>query len=190
MLHVVRIRAAVSPDVAGGPAGRPDVVVAADRADVLPPGADADERGVLLVGDDLLGFVDVNDHLRAEGERATEGRHRLGLVENRFERVSGLDPVVVATVEQTDVVDAGVTKDQRRAARGDLSRPASRPLLIGMALGIAAIEDHGRVARDAKGPQGDLELLWGAAGSVPPVFSGGCGWGGRARGVGFLSLFL
>src|SRR5207248_4082078 len=43
VLHVVGIRAAVSPDVAGDPAGRADVVVAADRADVLPPGADADE---------------------------------------------------------------------------------------------------------------------------------------------------
>src|SRR3989442_330665 len=39
-----------------------------------------------------------------------------------------------------------------------------------MALGIAAIEDDGRVARDARGPQGDLEFLWGAAIPVARIF--------------------
>src|ERR1700756_2743866 len=65
MLHVVRVTAAVAPDVAGDPSGRRDVVVAAALADVLVPGADADEGGALPVGEDLLRAVDVDDHLRA-----------------------------------------------------------------------------------------------------------------------------
>src|SRR2546430_6648083 len=63
VLHVVGVGATVPPDVARDPAGRADVVVAADLADVLPPGADADERGMLPIGEDLLGVLDVEDEL-------------------------------------------------------------------------------------------------------------------------------
>src|SRR5947208_6110725 len=64
VLHVVRVRAAIPPDVTGDPAGSTDVVVAADLADVLVPSPDADESGILPVGQDLLGLVDVDDELR------------------------------------------------------------------------------------------------------------------------------
>ncbi len=65
MLHVVGVGAAVTPDVAGDPARGNDVVVAAALADVLVPGADADEGGAVGIGEDLFGFVDVDDELRA-----------------------------------------------------------------------------------------------------------------------------
>ena len=84
---------------------------------------------------------------------------RLGLVEDSLERVSGLDPVIVATIEQPDVVDARVSKDERRAAGSDLSGSTSRPLLVGVAFGIAAVEDDGGVARDPERAQGGLELF-------------------------------
>src|SRR4249919_3249614 len=43
VLHVVGVGPAVAPDIALDPAGRADVVVAADVTDVLAPGPDADE---------------------------------------------------------------------------------------------------------------------------------------------------
>src|SRR5207248_3197880 len=70
---------------------------------------------------------------------------------------------VVAAIEEADVVDARVAKDQRGPAGGDLSGPASRPFLVGVAFGIAPVEDDGGVGRDAEGAQGNLELFRGAA---------------------------
>ena len=118
---------------------------------------------MFLIGQNLLGLVDVDDDLRAQRNLDTERGDRLGLVQNGFQRISGLDPVVVAAIEEADVVDARVAKNQCRAAGRDLSRPATRPFLVGVAFGIAAIEDDGGVARDAERPQGDLELFRGAA---------------------------
>src|SRR4029079_17854121 len=43
VLHVVGVGAAVAPDIARDSAGRLDVVVAADLADVLLPAANADQ---------------------------------------------------------------------------------------------------------------------------------------------------
>src|SRR5207247_8320021 len=110
VLHVIRIRTAVSPDVARDPAGRTDVVVAADRADVLPPGTDANERGLLPIGQNLLGLVDVDDDLGPHRDLHTERGDRLWLVEDGFERISGLDPLVVAGSEESEIVDARVAK--------------------------------------------------------------------------------
>src|SRR5439155_9851335 len=138
MLHVVGIRATVAPDVTGDPARGVDVVVAADLADLLVPGPDADQSGVLLVGKDLLRLVDVDNDLRAQRNLDTERRDRRGLADDRLERVARPDPPVVAAVEQADVVDAGVAQDHRRSARRDLPGPASRPLLVGVAFGGAA----------------------------------------------------
>jgi hypothetical protein len=96
----------------------------------------------------LLGLDDVDDDLWTKRNVDTERRDRLGLVEDRFERVSGLDPVIVAAVEQANIGRARITKDERRLAGGDLSGSASRPFLVGMAFGIAAMEDDGDVPRD------------------------------------------
>src|SRR5438874_3429219 len=68
--------------------------------------------------------------------------------------------MVVSAIEQADVVDAGVTKDQCRTACGDLSGSASRPFLVGVALGIPTIEDDRRLAGDPERAQGCLELFW------------------------------
>src|SRR2546427_8088091 len=156
VLHVVGIRTAIPPDIAGNPAGRDDVVVAARRADVLLPGADADEGCMLLVGQDLLCVVDVDDDLRAPRDSGTEGCDPRWRVANRVEQVTRLDPVVVSAIEQADVVDAGVMKNQRRAACGNLSGAASGPLLVGMALRVAAIEDNRGVVGDPERTQGRL----------------------------------
>src|SRR5205823_1862588 len=78
VLHVVRVRAAVAPNVAGDPAGSADVVVAADVADVLLPAPDADQSGMLRVSHDLLGLVDVDDEVRPLRDLDTERRHRSG----------------------------------------------------------------------------------------------------------------
>jgi hypothetical protein len=83
--------------------------------------------------------------------------------------VAGLDPGVVAAVEQADVVDAAVAEDQRRTARGDLPGPASRPLLVGVAFRIAAVEDHRGVVGDAERAQRRLELFGRAAVPVDRV---------------------
>ena len=71
--------------------------------------------------------------------------------------------MVVAAIEESDIVDARVAKDQCGAAGGNLSGPASRPFLVGVAFGIAPVEDDGGVGRDANGAQGNLELFRGAA---------------------------
>ena len=73
------------------------------------------------------------------------------------------DPVVVAAVEEPDVVDAGVPEDQRRPRRRDLAGPPPRPLLVGVSLGVAAVEDDGRVAIDAQALERGLELCRGPA---------------------------
>src|SRR5205085_6055213 len=130
----------------------------ADRTDVLFPGADADEGRMLLISEDPLGVVDVDDGLRATRDRHAEGRGRHRLAEDRLQRITGLNPVVVSAIEQADVVDAGVMEDQGRTARGNLSGTASRPLLVGVALGVATIKDDSRVAGDPERAQGRLEL--------------------------------
>src|ERR1700737_1394299 len=84
VLHVIGIRAAVPPDVAPESAGRGNVVVAAHRADVLPPGPPPDERGMLLIGQDLPWLIDVDDDLGACRDLGAKRRDRLGLVEDRF----------------------------------------------------------------------------------------------------------
>src|SRR5262249_49855146 len=61
VLHVVGVAAAVAPHVALDPPGWADVVVAADLADVFAPRPHADQRRPGRVGDDLLGFLDVDD---------------------------------------------------------------------------------------------------------------------------------
>src|SRR5205823_1840529 len=149
----------VAPDVARDPAGRPDVVVAADPADVLVPRPDADEGRSGRVGDDLLGLVDVDDVLRPARDRGTEGGHRDGLSLDRLERVALLDPAVVATIEQPNVVDAGVPKDQRGARRRDLPGPPAGPLLVRIAFGVAAVQDDRRRRRDAERTNGLVEHL-------------------------------
>ena len=58
---------------------------------------------------------------------------------------AGPDPGVVATVEDADVVDAGVAQDERRAGGRDLAGTPARPLLVGLALGVPAVEDDRRV---------------------------------------------
>src|SRR3989442_3736502 len=166
MLHVVGTRATVAPDVTGDPPGRVDVVVTADLADVLVPGPDADQSGMLPVGKDLLRLVDVHDDLRAQRNLDTERRDRRGLADDRLERVARPDPPVVAAVEQADIVDAGVAQDHRRPAGCDLPGPSSRPLLVRVAFGVAAIEDDRCVAGDSERAQGLLELLRRAAVTV------------------------
>jgi hypothetical protein len=79
---------------------------------------------MLPVGEDLLGFADVDDELGTQRDLNTERSDRWRPVEDRLERVSGLDPVVVATIEQADVVDARITEDERRSTRGDLPGPS------------------------------------------------------------------
>src|SRR6266508_166738 len=76
VLHVVGVRAAVAPHVACDPPGRADVVVAADLADVLVPCPDADESRLFLVGENLLGLVDVDDDLRVQRDLDAERADR------------------------------------------------------------------------------------------------------------------
>src|SRR6185436_5587329 len=75
VLHVIRVRPAVAPDVAGNASRGLDVVVTAHLADVLAPGPDTDEGRCRGIGDDLLRLLDVDDDLRADGDRGSEGRH-------------------------------------------------------------------------------------------------------------------
>ena len=83
-----------------------------------------------------------------DGDVGAEERHRGGEVELRLQRLAGLHPGVVASVEQAYVLDAGVEEDQRGPGGGDLAGPATGPLLVGFTLGVAAVEDDGGVARD------------------------------------------
>src|SRR5207247_1059823 len=163
VLHVVGVGAAVAPHVAGDASCRADVVVTAVLTDVLVPGADADEGGAFGVGEDLLGLVDVDDGFGPLGDPNAERGDRLGLAADRFERVTGLNPGVVAAVEQADVVDAAVVQDQRGASGGNLAGATARPFLIGVAFGVAAVQAHGRIVRDAERAHGLLEhLRWTA----------------------------
>ena len=84
---------------------------------------------------------------------------RRRLAEDGLDRVAVADPPVVAAVEQADVVDARVAQDHQRARRRDLPRPATRPLLVGIALGVAAVDHDGRVLRDAEAADRGVELL-------------------------------
>src|SRR5712691_3308365 len=90
VLHVVGVGATVPPNVAGDAAGWADVVVAADLADVLLPGPDADEERVLPVAHDVLGLVDVDDDLRAQRDPDTERRDRRRLPDDLLDRVTRL----------------------------------------------------------------------------------------------------
>src|SRR5439155_2373717 len=159
VLHVVGVRAAVAPDVACDPARRTDVVVAADLADVLVPGPDADEGGSVGIEQDLLRLLDVDDDLRAARNLDPERRDGRRLADNRLQWVARLDPPVIASVEEADVVDAAVAQDQRRACRRDLAGPTPRPLLVRIAFGIAAVENDGRVERDSERAESFFELL-------------------------------
>ena len=87
-------------------------------------------------------------------------RRRLAI--DGLERIAALDPPVVAAVEQADVVDSGVAQDHQRAGRRDLAGSAARPLLLGVALGVATVDDDRRVGRDAQRAEGGLDDLRGA----------------------------
>src|SRR5207244_13455673 len=117
VLHVAGRSVPVAPDVACDPGRRTDVVVAADLADVLVPGPDADEGGSVGIEQDLLRLLDVDDDLRAARNLDPERRDGSRLADNRLQWVARLDPPVVASVEEADVVDAAVAQDQRRACR-------------------------------------------------------------------------
>ncbi len=92
-----------------------------------------------------------------------ERSHRRRLAELGLERVARPDPPVVAAVEQADVVDAGVAQDHQRAGRRDLAGPPAGPLLVGVALGVAAVDDDRRVMGDAQRAQGGVDGLGRAA---------------------------
>ena len=83
-----------------------------------------------------------------------ERRDRRRLAIDGLERIAALDPPVVAAVEQPDVVDAGVAQDHQRPGRRDLAGPAARPLLVGVTLGVAAVDDDRRVGGDAERARG------------------------------------
>ena len=72
---------------------------------------------------------------------------RRRLADDRLERQARGDPPVVAAVEQADVLDAGVAQDQCGARRRDLAGPSARPLLVGVADRVAAVDDDRRVVR-------------------------------------------
>src|SRR4029079_1662792 len=114
------------PDVAGNASRGLDVVVTAHLADVLAPGPDTDEGRCRGIGDDLLRLLDVDDDLRADGDRGSEGRQGGGRPQRRLELVPRLHPVVVSAVEQADVFDAAVREDECGAGGGDLARAAAR----------------------------------------------------------------
>ena len=80
-----------------------------------------------------------------------------GRAKDGLERVAALDPPVVAAVEQPDVVDPGVAQDHQRPRGGDLAGATARPLLLGVALGVAAVDDDRRVAGDAERAQGRID---------------------------------
>ena len=124
-----------------------------------------DERCAGRVGEDLLRLADVDDDLRADGDRGAERRDGGGLPQRRLELVPRLHPVVEPAVEDADVLDAGVGQDERRARGGDLTRAATWPLLVRAPLGVAAVEDDGRVVRDAEALHRLLEL--GRRAAVP-----------------------
>ena len=123
VLHVVRVGAAVAPHVALDPAGRLDVVVAADPADVLLPAADGDEGRAVGVGDDRLRLGQVGDELRVDRDLRRRTRAPRPAGSASLERVAVADPPVVAAVEQPDVADAGVAAGSARRA----SRRSGRP---------------------------------------------------------------
>ena len=159
MLHVVGVRTAVAPDISGDAARRADVVVAADRADVLLPRAHAHESRVLLIGQDLLGLVDIDDEVGPLRDRDAETLDRRRLPDDRLQRITRLDPPVIAAVEQSDVVNPGVPQDRDGPSCGDLSGPSAGPLFVGVALCVAAVHNDRRVVADSKGPQRRVEHL-------------------------------
>ncbi len=88
---------------------------------------------------------------------------RLGLAMDGLDRVSGADPPVIATVEQSNIVHAGIAQDHQRTCRGDLAGTPPRPLLVGVALGVATVEDDRRVAGDPELPDRGVEDVGGSA---------------------------
>ena len=114
------------------------------------------QRRAVAVGEDLLRLVDVDDQLRSLRDRGPERRRRASArAVDGLERVALADPAVVAAVEEPDVVDARVAQDQARPRGGDLAGPAARPLLVRVALGVAAVDDRPVVSvGDAERPRG------------------------------------
>ena len=96
------------------------------------------------------------------GTSAPNTGTEVGKPRNRLERVAALHPGVVATVQESHVLDAAVRQDERGAGGGDLAGTTSGPLLVRLTFGVAAVEDHGRVARDPERPQSRVEILRGA----------------------------
>ena len=129
---------------------------------MLAPCAHADERGPGGVGDDLLGLLDVDDDLGTDRDRDAEGVDGRGRAKDGLERVAALDPPVVATVEQPDVIDPGVAQDHQGPCGGDLAGATARPLLLGVALGVSTVDHDRRVAGDAEGAQGRIDHFGGA----------------------------
>ena len=125
---------------------------------MLAPRPDADERRAIGIGQDLPCLPDVDDQVRALRDCRAELRHRDGLARRRLDRVAFPDPPVVPTVEKAHVIDARVAQDQRGAGGGDLPGPAPRPLLVRVTLGVAPVEDHGRIGRDPERPQRMIKL--------------------------------
>ena len=80
-----------------------------------------------------------------------------------LQRVPGPNPRVVAAVEHADVSDTAVVQDQSGARGRDLPGPPSRPLLVGVAFRVPAVEDDRRVMRDPEPAQGCVQLIRGAA---------------------------
>ncbi len=126
---------------------------------MLAPRPDADECGSARVGDDLLGLRDVDDDLGTNGDDRTEVGDRRRFAEDGLDRVAGADPPVVATVEQPDIVDAGVREDHQCAGSRDLTRASARPLLVRITFGIAPVDDDRRVLGDPERADRPVELL-------------------------------
>ena len=71
----------------------------------------------------------------------------------------GLDPPVIAAVEEPHVVNARVPQDHQGTSRGDLSRASTGPLLVRVALRVASIDDDCRVMGDAERSKRRLDGL-------------------------------
>jgi hypothetical protein len=124
---------------------------------VFPPGPDADQGRSPRIREDLLGLLDVDDDLWTERHLHAEGWDRGRFPRHRFEAVSRLDPPVVATVEEPDVVDPGVAEDHQGTGRGDLTCPPTRPLLVRIPLGVATVDHDRRVMGDPERTEGALD---------------------------------
>ena len=134
------------------------------------PGPNTDQSRTIGVGDNLLGFVDVHDDLGAGGNGGSKRCDRRGCAQRGFQLVPGGDPCVVATIENSKVVDASVVENHRRTCSGDLTCPASRPLLIGVAFGVTAVENDGGVFGDTQRPHRFVNGLRRTTIPIVPAF--------------------